>query len=178
MNSGGSASKKAWLPVALLALVLVGALIVGRGRPDNSVAARAQSIAKGIKCLVCQGMSVDQSKATSARLIYSEIQRQVADGRTDSDIRGYLVGRFGKELLLVPESSGAGSVVWILPVVLTVLAFAGLALVFKRWRAAAAAGVGAEELTDVEHARLNRARTQRLRAGSEAEAAVSESETL
>jgi cytochrome c-type biogenesis protein CcmH len=177
MSSVAPAAKKPWLPVALLSLILVCALIVGRGRPDNSVAARAQSIAKGIKCLVCQGMSVDQSKATSARLIYAEIQRQVSDGRTDSDIRGYLVGRFGKELLLVPESSGAGSVVWIAPVVLTVLAFGGLALVFKRWRAATVAGASADELTDVEQAQLNRARAQRLRVGSEAEAAVLESES-
>ncbi len=178
MSVGGSKNRSAWFPVALLFIVLLGALIIGRGRPDNSEAARAQSIARGIKCVVCQGMSVDQSKATAARLIYSEIQRQVADGRTDSDIRGYLVGRFGKELLLVPESTGAGSVVWILPVVLTVLAFAGLGFVFKRWRAATIAGAGADELTDVEQAQVNRARTQRLRAGSEAEAAVLESEPV
>jgi cytochrome c-type biogenesis protein CcmH len=178
MNAGARDSRKTWLPIALLSLVLLGALVVGRGRPDNSVAARAQSVARGIKCVVCQGMSVDQSKATSARLIYAEILRQVEDGRTDSDIRGYLVGRFGKELLLVPESSGAGSVVWIAPVVLTVLAFAGLGLVFKRWRAATVAGASADELTDLEQAQVNRARAQRLRVGSEAEAAVSESDLL
>jgi cytochrome c-type biogenesis protein CcmH len=168
-------ARSSWIPIALLSFVLVGALIVGRGRPDNTNAARARSIATGVKCMVCQGMSVDKSKAASARLIYAEIERQVEDGRTDSDIRGYLVGRFGKELLLVPESSGAGSVVWIAPVVLTVLAFAGLALVFRRWRKAAVLGSQVDELDDVDRARVNRARAQRaqrVRAGSEAEEAV------
>jgi cytochrome c-type biogenesis protein CcmH len=171
-------SRSPWIPIGVFSLILVGALIVGRGRPDNTNAARAKSIATGVKCMVCQGMSVDQSKAASARLIYAEIERQVQDGRTDSDIRGYLVGRFGKELLLVPESSGAGSVVWIAPVVLTVLAFAGLALVFRRWRKAALAGSQVEELDDVDRARVNRARAQRVRAGSEAEEAVESVEAV
>jgi cytochrome c-type biogenesis protein CcmH len=169
---------RAWVPILVLTIILVGTLIVGRGRPDNSTTARADSIARGIKCLVCQGMSVDQSKSGSARLIYTEIQRQVADGRTDADIRGYLVGRFGKELLLVPESSGAGSVVWIAPVALTVLAFAGLVLVFRRWRVAAATSSTVEELSDVDRARVARARVTARRAGSDAETALRETDAL
>jgi cytochrome c-type biogenesis protein CcmH len=169
---------RTWVPILVLSVVLVGTLIIGRGRPDNSTTARADSIARGIKCLVCQGMSVDQSKSGSARLIYTEIQRQVADGRTDADIRGYLVGRFGKELLLVPESSGAGSVVWAAPVALTVLAFAGLGVVFRRWRVAATTGAATEDLSDVDRARVARARAHAHRAGSDAESALRESNAL
>lgn len=167
-----------WVPIWLLGVILIGTLIIGRGRPDNSVEARANSIAAGIKCLVCQGLSVDQSKSGSARLIYAEILRQVKDGRTDADIRGYLVGRFGKELLLIPESSGAGSVVWIAPVALTILAFAGLAVVFIRWRRAAATSTGIEELSDLDSARVARARAQQHRSGSEAEDAVDSAGTV
>jgi cytochrome c-type biogenesis protein CcmH len=174
---GSSRVRSGWVPIWLLGFVLIGVLIVGRGRPDNSFEARADSIASGIKCLVCQGLSVNQSKSGSARLIYAEILRQVKDGRTDADIRGYLVGRFGKELLLIPESSGAGSVVWIAPVVLTVLAFAGLAFVFARWKRATAAAAGIDELNDLDSARVARARSQRRRAGSEAEDAVNSLDT-
>lgn len=167
-------TRAVWLPIAFLSVVLLGALIVGRDRPDNSAEARANSIATGIKCLVCQGLSVEQSKSGSARLIYSEILRQVKDGRTDADIRGYLVGRFGKELLLVPEASGAGSIVWITPVALTIISFAGLAFVFARWKRSAAATREATELSDLDAARLARARLHRRQAGSEAEDALSQ----
>lgn len=168
MNPG----RAKWLPIWLLSCVLIGALIIGRDRPDNSVEARANSIATGIKCLVCQGLSVNQSKSGSARLIYAEILRQVKDGRTDADIRGYLVGRFGRELLLVPESSGVGSVVWIMPVALTIIAFAGLGVVFARWRRSAATASAIDDLSDLDSARLARARLDQRRAGSEGEDAL------
>ena len=156
-----SRARSGWIPIGVLALVLVGALIIGRGQPDHSNEARARSIASGIKCLICQGLSVEQSKAASARLIYTEIQRQVANGRTDADIRGYLVGRFGKELLLTPASTGEASVVWILPVALIVGAFAGLAIVFRRWKRVSAGSASEAELSSTDAALVRRALDQR-----------------
>ena len=157
-TQSGSGSLRAWAPIAALGVVMVIALVLGRARTDNSLEARTRSIASGIKCLVCQGLSVEQSKAGPARTIHQEIERQVRQGRTDADIRGFLVGRYGKELLLIPESSGAGSVVWAAPVVATVVAFGALAMVFRRWRVAARVGASAEPLTDLEQAQIDRAR--------------------
>ena len=114
-------------------LLLVGSLIVGRATESNSVRARTDRIASDIKCPTCQGLSVQQSKAGTAKAIYSEIERQVVEGQSDESIRGYLVSRFGTEQLLRPEATGITSVVWIAPVVFGVIAFAGLALAFSRW---------------------------------------------
>ncbi len=115
-------------------LLLVGALIIGRGTTSNSVRSRTDRIASDIKCPTCQGLSVKQSSAGPAKAIYAEIQRQVTEGQTDADIRGYLVSRFGTEQLLRPEATGVTSVVWIAPVVFGVLALAFLLLAFARWR--------------------------------------------
>ena len=115
-------------------LLVIGALIVGRGTSSNSVRARTDRIASDIKCPTCQGLSVKQSSAGPAKAIYAEIQRQVTDGQSDASIRGYLVSRFGTEQLLRPEATGVTSVVWIAPVVFGVLALAGLLLAFARWR--------------------------------------------
>jgi cytochrome c-type biogenesis protein CcmH len=115
-------------------LLLIGALIVGKGTTSNSVQARTDRIAADIKCPTCQGLSVKQSSAGPAKAIYAEIQRQVAEGQTDANIRGYLVSRFGTEQLLRPEATGVSSVVWIAPVVFGVLALAGLLFAFARWR--------------------------------------------
>jgi cytochrome c-type biogenesis protein CcmH/NrfF len=115
-------------------LLLFGALVVGHGTSSNSVRARTDRIASDIKCPTCQGLSVKQSSAGPAKAIYAEIQRQVIEGQTDANIRGYLVSRFGTEQLLRPEATGVTSIVWIAPVVFGVFAFAGLLLAFARWR--------------------------------------------
>lgn len=115
-------------------LLLLGALIIGKGTTSNSVQARTDRIASDIKCPTCQGLSVKQSSAGPAKAIYSEIQRQVTEGQTDANIRGYLVSRFGTEQLLRPEATGIASVVWIAPVVFSILALAGLLFAFARWR--------------------------------------------
>ena len=114
-------------------LLLVGALFVGRAKESNSVRARTDRIASDIKCPTCQGLSVQQSKAGTAKAIYSEIERQVVEGQSDASIRGYLVSRFGTEQLLRPDATGITSVVWIAPVMFGVVALAGLALTFARW---------------------------------------------
>ena len=123
-----------WTPIICMLLIIVGALIIGRGDAPVTAAARTERIAAGVKCPTCQGLSVAQSKASTARAIYQEIARQVDAGASDDDVRGYLVSRYGVSELLRPEATGAGSVVWIAPVALAVLAMAGLAFAFRRWR--------------------------------------------
>jgi cytochrome c-type biogenesis protein CcmH len=115
-------------------LLVLGALIAGKGTTSNSVQARTDRIASDIKCPTCQGLSVKQSSAGPAKAIYSEIQRQVTEGQSDANIRGYLVSRFGTEQLLRPEATGVSSVVWIAPVVFGIVALAGLLFAFARWR--------------------------------------------
>ena len=129
-----SSGVKRWVPVICMLIISLGALILGRGSAPVTAAARAERIASGVKCPTCQGLSVAQSKAGPARAIYSEITRQVAAGASDDDVRAYLVSRYGVSELLRPEATGAGSVVWIAPVTLLVLAVAGLAVAFRRWR--------------------------------------------
>ena len=121
------------LVCALLVLVLV--LLLGRGasKPET-VTSRADRIASEIRCPTCQGLSVRDSKAASARVIFAEIERQVETGERDEDIRAYLVDRFGTSELLRPQATGIASIVWIAPVVFVVLALALLSRVFLRRR--------------------------------------------
>jgi cytochrome c-type biogenesis protein CcmH len=119
-----------------LAIVAFVVLIVGRGTTSNSISARTDSIASSFKCPVCQGQSVAQSKASTSKAIYEEIQRRVTAGESDATIRTYLVTRFGEEQLLRPETTGIGSIAWIAPVVLVVIALGALARTFLRGRAA------------------------------------------
>ncbi len=118
-----------------MAVVVAVALAVGsRPADDATEEDRVRAIASTVKCPACSGQSAATSDAPSATAIRAEITRRVRRGESDDEIRGYLAGRFD-DILLTPTSSGAGGVVWALPVAAVVMAFAGLAFAFRRWQA-------------------------------------------
>ncbi len=138
---------------ALLALVLTGALVAGRGDSgQQSDAQRAHGIATEIRCPTCRGLSAADSDAPAAQAIRDDILRRVQAGQTDGEIRGYLVSRYGTEILLRPERHGVASLVWVLPVIALLVAVAGMALAFRRWRSRPHAPVSAADQALVDEA--------------------------
>ena len=73
------------------------------------------------------------SSTDTARAIRREIRARVARGESDAQIRQAYVDRFGESILLEPEGSGLGVLVWGLPVALLVIGGGGLALALRRW---------------------------------------------
>ena len=115
---------------------LILALAVGvmdRGGPTTPEE-RARNLGASISCPVCDGQSVADSDAAPARNIRVFISDQIDEGRSDEEIRSAVDSRFPESLLLTPERSGAGALVWVLPVVVLVLAFTGVGYAFYRWR--------------------------------------------
>ena len=124
------------LPWVALAAVVAGALVVGgaSGRPDPSPAARARRLSAELRCPVCQGLSVADSPSSTARAIAADIRRRIDEGESDGAIRQAYVERYGEWILLQPEGSGLGTVVWALPVAGLILGGGALVLAFRRWR--------------------------------------------
>jgi cytochrome c-type biogenesis protein CcmH len=122
--------------VALVAVVVVALVVGGAGRTSGprTAAGRAQAIAEDLRCPVCQGLSVADSHAPTAKAIHDDIRRQVDAGESDAAIKARFVNSYGEWVLLRPETSGAGAVVWILPLIALLLGVGGLALAFRRWR--------------------------------------------
>ena len=120
----------------LLALVLVGALAVGSrgesGPPTEDQ--RVRRITSVIRCPTCRGLSADQSDAPSAESIRDEVRRRVQAGETDAQVKGYLVSRYGEDILLQPKTRGVGLLVWALPLLGAAGAVGGLVLVLRRRR--------------------------------------------
>lgn len=124
-----------WLPWLALAAVLVSALVVGRGSDGpQTPAERSAALSSQLRCPTCQGQSVLDSDAPAAEAIRTEIRRRVDAGESDQDILSYIDGQFADSLLLTPPRSGVGALVWVLPVAAVVVAVAGLAVAFRRWR--------------------------------------------
>ena len=125
------------LPVVALVAVVVGALVVGGARPGKgprSASARTEAIAGDLRCPVCQGLSVADSHSETADAIKGDIRRRVDAGESDAAIRQHYIDSYGEWILLKPEASGVGALVWILPVGALLAAGGGLALAFRRWR--------------------------------------------
>ena len=148
-----------WLPAAALAVVVVLALVIGgagRGGGPRSPAAKAQAIAEDLRCPVCQGLSVADSHSPTAEAMRDDIRRRVDAGENASSIKAHYVASYGEWVLLRPEASGVGVVVWLLPVGALVLAVGGLALAFRRWRRQPAMAATDEDRALVEAALANR----------------------
>jgi cytochrome c-type biogenesis protein CcmH len=134
-TTGRGSSRRAVLVIGAALVVLVVAMVLGRGQSTpETTTSRADRIASEIRCPVCQGLSVRASKSAGARAIYAEITRQVETGERDEDIRAFLVDRFGTSELLRPSATGVGAIVWIAPVVAFLLGAAVLVRVFSRTR--------------------------------------------
>jgi len=99
---------------------------------DPSAADRAHSIAAGLKCQECQGLSVADSDASTSRAIRADIKRRVAAGQSDDQIRRYYVDQYGEQILLEPQSSGLSLIIWVLPVLLLVAGGAGIVFALRR----------------------------------------------
>lgn len=147
-------SRARW-PWILLVALLAGGLVVaavGDGGP-RTTAERARAISESIKCPTCQGQSVADSAAPSARAIRTEVARRIEGGETDDQIRSYIAGIYGDEALLTPPRDGVAGLIWFLPVAGLVAALGALVVVFRRWRVPDDVEVSDEDRVLVEQAR-------------------------
>jgi cytochrome c-type biogenesis protein CcmH len=132
----------------LLALFLTSTAFAVQ--PDEQLAdpvleARARDISGGLRCLVCQNQSIDDSDAPLARDLRLLVRERLQAGDSDDQVRGYLVARYGDFILLKPPFEMATLILWLTPLV--VLAVGAILAVGRfRRRAPATAGLsGAEE---------------------------------
>ncbi len=99
---------------------LVMAMVIGADTPleDPADEARAQSLMREIRCVVCDSEPVSHSTADIAMDMRRQIRQQVDEGRSSDDIREFFTDRYGQYVLLRPPSDGAGMLIWLFPFIL------------------------------------------------------------
>ncbi|MEK9753745.1 MAG: cytochrome c-type biogenesis protein [Rhodospirillaceae bacterium] len=145
----------------LLALALFVAIAAPAGAvdpheklADPALEARARDISKGLRCVVCQNQSIDDSDATLARDLRLLVRERLTAGDSDNQVVDYVVSRYGDFVLLKPPFKAATLALWAGPAVIVLFALLGAFFYFRRQRAIASGG-GVKELTDDERRRLD-----------------------
>ena len=82
---------------------------------DPVLEQRARALSTGIRCLVCQNQSIDDSDAQLARDLRIIVREKLVDGLSDAQILDYLVERYGEFVLLKPRLNNQTILLWALP---------------------------------------------------------------
>ena len=112
------------LSVALLALGLLTAPVVAQEQVlnDPALEARAQDLAREIRCVVCENEPVALSQAEIAIDMRQAIRERVAAGDTDEEVRQFFADRYGEFVLLRPRFRAETLALWLTPLVLLLIA--------------------------------------------------------
>lgn len=143
----------------LLALALLGLIWAGPSRavqpdevlPNAALEHRAREISAGLRCLVCQNQSIDDSDAPLARDLRILVRERLTAGDSNAAVREFVVARYGDFVLLSPPFNIRTLLLWLAPFLILLT---GLFYLWQRSRRmaqpAAAAPLSDDERTRVE----------------------------
>lgn len=85
--------------------------------PLDSVPKEAQfnHLLKDLRCLVCQNQDLADSNAELAKDLRQQVYDMVKQGKSDSEITGYLTERYGDFILFKPPVKPVTALLWFGP---------------------------------------------------------------
>jgi cytochrome c-type biogenesis protein CcmH len=104
--------------------------------PTDSIAALealTSEAAAGLRCPVCQGLSIEDSPTELALEMRAVVRDQLAAGRTPAEVRAYYVSKYGEWILLQPKAEGFNLMVYLLPIMSLLLGGGVVVLAVRRW---------------------------------------------
>lgn len=127
------------------AAVAAALLCLSAASPNAADEARSRALFGEIRCVVCQNESIESSQAEIAADLRSVVREQVAAGRTDAEIREYLVARYGEFVLFRPAFSAGNALLWLGPFL--VVLGGGAALLLRARSMEARSSLDGEEMS-------------------------------
>lgn len=85
---------------------------------DPALEARARSLSAGLRCMVCQNQSIDESDADLARDLRVLVRDRLKAGDSDTQVIDYVVSRYGEFVLLKPQFNLRNALLWGTPLLL------------------------------------------------------------
>lgn len=149
-----------FLIAIVFALVLWGpngdtlAVEPGEILKDPALEQRARDLSKGLRCLVCQNQSIDDSNAPLAKDLRVLVRERLTAGDSNDQVIDYVVARYGEFVLLNPRLTYQTLILWLAAPVLLVLSILTIFLAYRR-RSRLNRSKSTEKLTPEEQERLN-----------------------
>jgi cytochrome c-type biogenesis protein CcmH len=148
---------RSFILILLILILSIPVLAVEPGEilSDPALEARARNLSKEIRCLVCQNQSIDDSDAGLAKDLRLIVRERLVAGDSDSDIKTFLVDRYGDFVLLKPPVKAETLFLWYGPFAIGVLGAAGVAVFLLRRRGNGSHGAAPIKLSDDERKRID-----------------------
>jgi cytochrome c-type biogenesis protein CcmH len=128
-------SLRAWLfSLAIVLSVASPALAVQPDEmlQDPALEARARALSEGLRCLVCQNQSIDDSDAPLAKDLRILVRERLKAGDSDQQIIDFIVSRYGEFVLLKPRFSPHTWLLWLATPLVLLAAIATIVYGYRR----------------------------------------------
>ena len=99
---------------------------------DPATEQRLIVISEEMRCLVCQNESLAGSRSDLANDLRAEIRVLIREGKSDDQIRAFMVERYGDFVLYRPPMKPLTWLLWIGPFVILALGITGLLMYLRR----------------------------------------------
>lgn len=117
---------------AFIASVIAFALAAAAAETNEALDARLKRLESELRCLVCQNQTIADSNAPLALDLRNQIRTQIGQGRSDDQIRTYMVERYGEFVLYKPPFMRTTAILWAGPFLLLLLGAVIWAVVARR----------------------------------------------
>ena len=125
--------------IVLAAVALFAGLAFGQTsevkNADAATEQRLKHLAEELRCLVCQNQTIADSNAALAVDLRNQIRGQITAGRSDGEIRDYMVQRYGDFVLYRPPFKASTAALWLGPGLLLGIGALVFGVVLRRRRA-------------------------------------------
>jgi cytochrome c-type biogenesis protein CcmH len=134
MTSTTLPSLKGLLLAVLVAMAVPSfAIDTQRAFDDPALQARYEQINRELRCLVCQNQTIADSNATLAQDLRREVREMIEAGKSDAEIRDFMIERYGDFVLYRPRMTPVNFLLWGAPVLLLLLGtFVGIRIIRKQ----------------------------------------------
>jgi cytochrome c-type biogenesis protein CcmH len=102
---------------------------------DPALEARARHISQGLRCMVCQNQSIDDSDAPLAHDLRLLVRQRLEAGDSDRQVVDFIVARYGDFVLLKPPVQLDTILLWGLPPAALLAGVIALIIAARRRRA-------------------------------------------
>jgi cytochrome c-type biogenesis protein CcmH len=102
--------------------------------PDPRVEARLKDLGEELRCLVCQNQTIADSQAGLAVDLRNQIREQIKAGKSEQEIKDYMVQRYGDFVLYRPPMKATTVLLWVGPFALMAIGIGAAVVIVRRRR--------------------------------------------